>query len=232
MAIEYSIVIPVFNEAENLVDLNNEIIAAGSSLDGDFEIIYVDDQSSDTSLELMYSFESENSSVRTVCLAKHAGQSAALCAGFKSAQGEWIITLDADLQTPPAEIKKLVPHKGTYDMINGVRAHRQDTTLRRFSSSVARLTRRIILGDQTPDVGCSLRMIRREVTEVVPLFRNFHRFFPYLAARCGFNIVHVVVEHRKRKSGKSKYTTLGRLLEGIFDLGGVFWLSRRIMRKP
>ncbi|HEC69669.1 MAG TPA: glycosyltransferase [Candidatus Omnitrophica bacterium] len=226
---EFSVVVPIYNEENSLITLNEGILKVMDNLNVDYEVIYIDDGSIDSSLDILKEFKKRFPQIRIVSFKKNQGQSSALFAGFKEAKGKWIITLDADLQNPPQEILKLIEYKEAYDFITGVRIDRKDTLLRRLSSGVAKFFRWAVLRDKTKDVGCSLRVFKREVIEFIPLFKNFHRFFPFLAKKTGFKIKEVAVAHQSRRFGKSKYTTFKRLREGFFDLIGLFWLKRRII---
>jgi len=227
---EYSVIIPVFDEEESLPVLQEKITSVMRKCGSGYEVLYIDDSSRDNSFNILKGIKGKDPRVKVYSFENHQGQSAALCAGVRLAKGNWIITLDADLQNPPEEIAKLLVYKNEYDFITGIREKRQDSFMRIISSRTAWLFRRAVLKDSTKDVGCSLRCFRRNVAEAFPFFRNFHRFFPYLAGRIGFRIKEVKVKHSPRKFGKSKYSTLNRLGQGIFDLIGVFWLSKRILK--
>jgi dolichol-phosphate mannosyltransferase len=227
---EYSIVIPVYNEEESLKVLQEKINTAMSQISSDYEIVYVNDGSSDASLKVLNTLASQDLKIKIVSFKENKGQSTALAAGFRTCRGTWIITLDADLQNPPQEISKFLPFKETHDFITGIRIRRQDSIARRISSHIARFSRWLILRDTTTDTGCSLRMFKREIVERFPFFKNFHRFFAFLVQSMGFQIKEVNVEHQKRAFGASKYGNLKRAWEGIFDLWGVFWLARRLVR--
>ncbi len=227
---EYSVVIPVYNEEDSLKILHQRIAVFFSARAETYEILYINDASTDNSLEVLKSLEKEFINTRAYSLAKHAGQSAALCAGFLRARGIWVITLDADLQNPPEEIGKLLDFSKQFDCVTGIRQKREDSFTRILSSRIAYFFRRIILNDSIKDVGCSLRCFRRECILSFPFFANFHRFFPYVLRRMGYSVHQVPVLHQPRKFGYSKYSVANRLGKGIFDLVGIFWLSRRIMR--
>jgi glycosyltransferase involved in cell wall biosynthesis len=229
--IEYSIVIPVYNEKENLPHLNSAIFEIFRGSVDDFEILYVDDKSTDGSQAVLRLLAGEDMRIRPVFLKRHMGQSAALFFGFKEASGNWIITLDADMQVAPSEIARLLPLKDRFDMIEGVRRRRKDSFAKVCSSRIARCIRKVVLFDDTPDIGCPLKLFKYELLPHVPFFINFHRFFSYLVKRAGFRVHYVEVQHTGRRFGKSKYGILDRFLSGIFDLTGVFWLSRRIIKK-
>ena len=220
-------VIPVFNEEGCLRALHAELTAVMEKMPGGYEIIYIDDGSTDSSSEVLPQL---TPAAKIISFPQNQGQSTALYAGFKAAQGSWIITLDADGQNPPQEIPRLLKARGGVDFVAGIRKARKDNWWRKATSSGARFFRWLVLGDKTRDTGCALRAFRREVVEALPLFRNFHRFFPFLARAQGFSVKEVSVEHKKRTTGSSKYGTGQRLWQGLFDLWGVFWLKRRLMR--
>jgi glycosyltransferase involved in cell wall biosynthesis len=226
---EYSVVIPLFDEAESLQILQEDLHSVMADLGGEYEIIYVNDGSKDHSLDILNSLKDQYGEIRIISFEQNRGQSAALFAGFKAASGKWIITLDADWQNPPQEIYQLLEFKDDFDFVAGVRVKRKDTWWRKFSSHLARFFRWVVLKDQTQDIGCSLKLFKREVIGDMIFFKNFHRFFTFMARISGFSVKEVYVNHNIRKFGKSKYTTLDRLGEGIFDLWGVFWLKRRLL---
>lgn len=225
---EYSVVIPLFNEEESLPWLGQELGRVMALLGAEYEIIYVNDGSTDNSGKVLEEMKM-NPAVRIVSLKTNQGQSAALHAGFKHARGQWIITLDADGQNPPQEIMPLLRARDEVDFITGVRKVRRDSLARKLSSQTAKFLRRLVLGDTTRDTGCSLRVFRREITDNLPFFKNFHRFFPFLVKKRGFTIKEVYVQHNPRRFGRSKYGTFKRAGEGIFDLWGVFWLKKRLL---
>ena len=138
--------------------------------------------------------------------------------------------MDADLQNDPGDITTLLPYKEEFDFIAGIRKNRQDSLVRMVSSKIAYICRRIVLGDITKDTGCSLRLFRQEITDFTPFFHNFHRFFTYLVRKMGYKVVEIPVSHHSRKYGQSKYGIGNRLFQGIFDLWGVFWLGKRLLR--
>jgi glycosyltransferase involved in cell wall biosynthesis len=224
---EFSVVVPVFNEEESLPLLQKELHETMVKTGLPYEIIYIDDGSCDSSLEVLKELKNQYPKIMVLALARHAGKSAALEAGFKATSGRWIITLDADLQNPPGEILRLLEFKDDADFMMGIRKNRQDYFVRKVSSWVAMSLRRVALGDRTQDIGCALRVFKREVAQTVYLFNNFHRFFAYLARRKGFLVKEVPVAHNLRKFGRSKYGTFQRAVEGLFDLIGVIWLIKR-----
>ncbi len=229
--IEYSVVLPVFNEQENLVELQRRLANVMYNKSGIYEVIYVDDSSTDQSLDVLQRMKKDYLNLRVYSFSRHRGQSAAFYAGFTKAKGRWIITLDADLQNPPEEIDKLLALRDRYDFIVGIRRNRSDSRVRIISSRVARFFRRVFLGDPVLDTGCSLKCFRREILNDFIFFNHFHRFMPFLVSKLGYSVGEVEVKHMPRTKGRSKYNVANRLFAGAFDLFGVFWLYRRFIPK-
>jgi glycosyltransferase involved in cell wall biosynthesis len=225
-----SVVIPFRNEADSLPTLYSELAAVVDGLDIASEMIFVDDESTDGGASVLLGVAGADERFRMLSISPRSGQSAALEAGFGAARGEWIATLDADLQNDPADLPKLLAEIDRADCVNGVRMDRQDTFLKRIASRVANSTRRRILGDSVEDIGCSLRVMRAEHLERIKLFRGAHRFLPVLLAFEGARVVEVSVRHRPRLHGESKYAIGDRFLEAVFDLCAVFWMKKRISR--
>lgn len=227
MNIIYSVVIPVHNEEGNIEKLTKAIYNV-LGVPVNYEVIYVDDASEDKSKELLQRLSKEYKNLRAISLKKRYGQSGALYVGLKHCKGEIIITLDGDLQNPPQEIHKLLDelNKG-YDFVIGIRKNRQDKIIKRISSKIANWYRRITLGDIFLDIGCSLRVFRREVLNCIFPFKSLHRFLPYLALINKFKVSQVEVEHNPRMYGKTKYGIGKRLLDGLDDLKGMKWLKHR-----
>ena len=229
---ELSVVVPVKNEAENIAPLVAEIRAA---LDGvaAYEIVYVDDGSTDATAAALARGAADIPYLRVLRHGSSCGQSAAIRTGVKAARGEWIATIDGDGQNDPADIPRLLAmarEAGASTLIAGWRQKRKDTGWKRFSSRVANSVRSRMLGDATPDTGCGLKIFRREMFLDLPYFDHMHRFLPALVQRAGGRTVSVPVNHRPRARGVSNYGTLVRLLVGIVDLFGVMWLVRRSSR--
>lgn len=220
-----SIVVPAYNEAGNLPALVAEIRAAVAG--EDYEIVIVDDGSTDGTAATLRSLAAEEPALRPFRMPANRGQSAALAAGIHQARGEIVVTLDADLQNDPADIPRLIEALEGYDVVSGVRAQRNDTWLRRVSSRIANGIRRRALDDGISDVGCSLKAYRRGALEGVAPFNGWHRFLPALVQFSGARVIEIPVTHRPRRSGQSSYGVGNRLGRGIIDLLGVRWLKRR-----
>jgi len=231
-----SVVVPVKDEAENVLPLIREIAAA---LDGvtTFEIVYVDDGSSDQTPMRLDEARAEVPGLRVVRHDGCFGQSAAVHTGVRHAGAPLIATLDGDGQNDPADIPALLARfeaeGGSADarlLIAGWRAKRKDTWLKRMSSKIANAVRGGLLGDATPDTGCGLKVFPREMFLGFPAFDHMHRFLPALTIRAGGRVVSVEVNHRPRERGQSKYGLFNRLWVGIVDLFGVMWLKSRPVR--
>ena len=226
-----SVVIPVYNEVDNVDPLVHEI---GHALSGvAHEIVYVDDGSSDGTVEKLTELEQQIATLRVIVHPQNAGQSAAFCTGVRAARGKLIATLDGDGQNDPADIPKLLElHNGSPMpvLVAGARAKRNDSFVRRASSRIANHVRSRILKDGCLDTGCSLKLFRRDLYLLLPQFNHMHRFFPALFAREGVGIINVPVTHRPRSAGESKYGVGNRLWVGIADMFGVRWLIKRGFR--
>ena len=235
-----SVVVPVFNEQDNVGPLIGEIVAAlrgcalldGALLDGvGFEIVYVDDQSSDDTLQRLRQLKADVPELRVVRHMVQSGQSTAVRNGVKAARGAWIATLDGDGQNDPADIPKLLAERAQADatvkLFAGWRVQRQDSGSKRWASKWANAIRSRMLRDDTPDTGCGIKLFERAAFLELPYFNHMHRYLPALMQRSGWRTASVPVNHRVRSSGVSKYNNLNRALVGIADLRGVAWLIRR-----
>jgi dolichol-phosphate mannosyltransferase len=230
---ELSVVVPVFNERDNIPPLLAEIAAALRGR-ADFEIVYVDDASRDDSLDVLTRAKAQYPELRVIKHVAQSGQSTAIRNGVKAARGEWIATLDGDGQNDPADIPKLLAVRQespwTIKLFAGWRVDRKDTASKRFGSRFANGLRRRLLRDDTPDTGCGIKLFERAAFLDLPYFDHMHRYLPALMQRAGWQVKSVPVNHRPRGAGTSKYNNLGRALVGISDLRGVGWLIRRSKR--
>jgi len=235
-SVELSIVVPVRNEQDNVLPLLAEIhgVLAGRR---EFEVIYVDDGSTDGTGAVLRSAMAQYPRLRVIAHDRSCGQSAALFTGVRAACGEWIATLDGDGQNDPADLPKLLAARdapgrpANLQLLTGYRRARRDRWLKRVSSRIANGVRSRLLGDATPDTGCGLKLIERKIYLELPFFDHMHRFLPALVQRNGGSTVSIDVNHRPRERGRSNYGVLDRLWVGIVDLFGVMWLRRR-MRRP
>ena len=226
---ELSIVIPVYNEVDNVSALSEEVHAA---LEGrlDFELLFVDDGSTDGTAEVLAALAAQSPRLRVLHHRGNAGQSAALLTGARAARAEWLATLDGDGQNDPADLLRLWALRdraAPAALYIGHRVNRNDSPLRRLSSRVANGVRSRLLGDGAPDTGCGIKLMRRELFLALPYFDHIHRFLPALVRREGGTVESVPVNHRPRLRGHSKYGVGNRLWVGIVDLLGVLWLLRR-----
>lgn len=227
-----SVVVPVHNEVANLGPLLVEI---GAALDGQeaYEVVYVDDGSDDGTAERLAVLASEVPRLRVVRHRQRGGQSAAILTGVRAACGTWIVTLDGDGQSDPADIPSLlalIRNPGAppeLRLVIGHRRRRRDSMIKRFSSRVANRVRARWLGDATPDSGCGIKLFHRAAFLELPHFDHMHRFLPALFLRDGWRIASVPVNDRSRRHGLSHYGVLDRLWIGIVDLAGVLWLKHR-----
>jgi dolichol-phosphate mannosyltransferase len=228
--VEVSVVVPVKNEAENIEPLVQEIVAALSGV-APYEIVYVDDGSTDGTVEQLRRQQLVVPELRVIRHAVSCGQSAAVRSGVLAANGRLIATLDGDGQNDPADLPQLYRAlTGSLAMIAGQRTKRRDSRVKLISSRIANKVRRAILNDDTPDTGCGIKLFTREAYLRLPYFDHMHRFLPALMKREGFAVGLEPVNHRERTRGKSKYGINNRLWVGMVDLAGVWWLMKRRRR--
>ncbi|MFQ6082594.1 MAG: glycosyltransferase family 2 protein [Candidatus Aminicenantia bacterium] len=220
-----SIIIPVYNEQENLRELHQEIKNVLDKFKKNYEIIFVDDGSVDNSFSLLKQIHKENSRVKVIRLRKNFGQTAALSAGFDYLRGKMVVTMDGDLQNDPKDIPLLINKlEEGYDIVSGWRYKRKDKFFtRRLPSAIANWLISLITGIKLHDYGCTLKAFRKEVVKSIKLYGEMHRFIPAMASLIGVNIAEIKVNHRARKSGKSKYG-LSRTIKVVLDLVTVKFL--------
>ncbi|MBM3877062.1 MAG: glycosyltransferase family 2 protein [Verrucomicrobia bacterium] len=231
MPCELSIVVPVFNEAENVLPLAREVTAAMSAVSRSWELVLVDDCSTDDTWRRITEAHAADARVRGLRLERNSGQSAAVWTGFTATTSPVLATLDGDLQNDPADLPRLIGELDSCDFVSGWRASRRDTWLRRVSSRIARAARRGMLGVDVADSGCALRVFRRECLDGLFGFNGLHRFLPILVHGGGFRCREVPVNHRPRVAGVSKYGVWNRLGRGIADLFAMAWFRRRRVRR-
>ena len=233
LAPKLSVVVPVHNESENVGQLISEIRSVLATF-GEYEIIYVDDASSDDTYRLLRAISHDCEQLRVLRHQNNCGQSTSVCTGVKAARADWVVTLDGDGQNDPADIPNLwAKRPATLDLsephiICGHRHVRRDSVVKQVSSRLANAIRGYILKDVTPDTGCGIKLFPRQAFLALPYFDHMHRFLPALFLRQGGKVVSVPVNHRHRTKGESHYGTLGRLRVGVFDMLGVAWLQRRM----
>ncbi len=224
-----SIIVPVKDESPNILELAEEIRDAMSAQSLPWDVLWVDDGSTDNTLALLKGLNAKDPRHRFLSFQQNCGQSAALVAGFNACEGDVIATLDGDRQNDPGDIPRLVAHlqAGDADMVNGYRAERRDSLVRKIASRIANGFRNMTTGKTVRDVGCSTRVFKRECIKDLPRFKGLHRFLPTLIALKGYRLTEVPVNHRPRGKGTTKYTINNRLWVGIYDIFGVMWLRRR-----
>lgn len=226
---EISLVVPVYNEEENLPVLVEQIFTAMRPGNRPWELILVDDGSSDNSLAVIRGIASATPEVRYLAFAANCGQSAAFAAGFQDARGEVVVTLDADLQNDPADIPSMLSlySQGGYDMVIGWRAKRQDSWGKRWASKLGNAARNYLSRENVHDTGCSLKVLRAAMARKIPMFTGMHRFLPTLMKMQGAKVAEVKVNHRYRLHGTSKYGIWDRARKTFFDLLAIRWMQAR-----
>ena len=222
-----SIVFPVHNEADSLGELLSRLLPVLKGLNQSYEVIFVDDASTDRSWEVMKELRANNPHVRVIRFRKNCGESAALEAGFKATRGDVVVAMDADLQSDPKDIPGLLEKLKEYDVAWGLRAERKDEWLRSLMSWGGNTLRQVIMGDNARDAGSPLRVMRREVVQKVKLFKGLHRFYPTLCRMEGFKVIEIPISHFPRKFGESKYNIRNRLFKFLVDLVAVKWMQNR-----
>lgn len=225
--IEISVVVPVYNEEGNLPVLIPALVEVLKNLGRSYEMIFVDDGSSDESRRILKEMASEHASLRILRFKENRGLSTALVAGMREAQGEIIVTLDSDLQNDPADIPRLLEYLDRYDMATGWRQKREDKWLKKISSKIGNLVRNWVSGENIQDSACTLRAFKKECIQEIPVFNGMHRFLSTLVKMRGFGIIEVPVAHHPRRFGKSKYNIRNRMVRSFIDLLAVRWMKRR-----
>ncbi|MDP8233391.1 MAG: glycosyltransferase family 2 protein [Candidatus Saelkia tenebricola] len=222
-----SVVIPLYNEQENINLLYSELKEVLDGIDAEYEILFINDGSEDESLALLRSINSNDSQVKLISFQKNYGQSAALKAGFERSLGEVIVTMDADLQNDPHDIPKLMSciNQG-YDLVSGWRKKRVDSLKKRISSKIANRVRNSIIRDNINDTGCMLKAYRKDAIKGLEIYSGMHRFLPVLLKMRGAKVVEIEVNHRARRFGKTKYGIKNRLWKSLIDTFIVLWMKK------
>lgn len=225
-----TLVIPLFNEEESIIPLSHEIRKAMSRLNTNYEVILVDDGSTDTSLQKLKEITRTDNRFRYLSFRKNYGKSAALHVGFKAAVGDVVVTMDADLQDDPQEILNLLKKlQEGYDLCSGWKKKRQDPFIKKISSKFFNFVTRIMSGIKIHDFNCGLKAYRKEVVEIVKVYGELHRYIPVLAKWQGFSITEIPVMHHPRRYGKTKFG-ITRFFKGFIDLVTVVFVTRYIKR--
>jgi dolichol-phosphate mannosyltransferase len=232
MSPDLSVVFPVYNEEENLPILMEEIARALDGKGWSYEVVAVDDGSTDRSLAVLRDLRAKYPSLRILAFEKNSGQTAALDAAWRGAHGRLVVSLDADLQNDPADIPKmmLALESSEADMVIGVRVNRHDTWSRKMQSRIGNGVRNWITNDRITDTGCSLKLVKREAIDKVKLYTGMHRFLPTLVRMAGYKVIEMPVNHRARKFGTSKYGAMNRAFRGFVDCMAVRWMGKRMLR--
>ncbi|NGX43436.1 MAG: Undecaprenyl-phosphate 4-deoxy-4-formamido-L-arabinose transferase [Chlamydiae bacterium] len=230
MPIEYSIIIPLKNEEGNIRELIDEVDPVMQSLAKPWELICIDDGSTDQTLPLLENLAKEKPYLRAIVFSKNYGQSSAFDAGFQAAKGNFIITLDGDRQNDPADIPKLIEVSKNYDLVCGIRKKRKDSFIKKITSLLANQVRSRFCRDGIQDTGCSLKLYRRECLLKIKMYHGMHRFLPALFQLEGFRVGEIAVSHRERIKGKTKYNFLNRSFNTVADMLAVRWMINRKLK--
>jgi len=225
--IKISVILPAYNEKENLLLLIPEVADAVSGVTSDYEILLIDDGSTDGTHEIAEGLIARFPSLKYIRIKKSRGLSVVLAAGFEYSSGQIIVTMDSDLQYDPRDIPRLLENIDGYDMVCCHRQNRRDTLLKRISSKIANKFRRSITKDEINDAGCIFRAFRKECLKSIALFNGFHRFLPALFKFRGFKVIEIKVKHLPRRYGESKYNIRNRIFKGILDTLAVKWMQIR-----
>ena len=225
--IEISVVVPIFNEEESIPILIPKLVEVLNDLNSLYEVILVDDGSSDGSLKILKEMVSRYPFLRILRFKENRGSSTVLVAGVREAQGRKIVTIDSDLQNDPEDIPKLLEYLGRYDMAAGWRHKREDPWLRRISSRIANAVRNWLSGEKINDSVCPLRVFKKECFKDIPKFNGMHRFLPTLMKMEGYRVIEVPVSHHPRRFGRSKYNIRNRMWRSFIDLLAVRWMKNR-----
>ncbi|RLB06705.1 MAG: glycosyltransferase [Deltaproteobacteria bacterium] len=227
MPTDISIVIPVYNEEDNILPLLSELQGELDKLGRSYEIVFVDDGSRDRSFEILKGVASLNRKIKVIRFKENRGQTAAFDAGFKIAKGNIVVTMDADLQNDPKDIHLLLEKIGEFDVVCGWRYKRRDPWIKIASSRIANFVRNKLSQEDIIDTGCSLKAYKRECLKRLKLFNGMHRFLPTLLKMEGFKVTQIKVNHRPRKFGRTKYNIRNRIIRSFVDLLAVRWMKRR-----
>lgn len=230
MTIKYSIVIPLKDEEENVEELVQEIEPVMQGLKEDWELICVNDGSTDGTAAILDRLSHEKPYLRVITFDRNYGQSSAFDAGFRNAKGEFIITMDGDRQNDPADIPKLLREAPRHDLVCGKRIGRQDPWIKKITSRIANAIRSRFCKDGIQDTGCSLKVYRASCFHQIKLYEGMHRFLPALFQIEGFSVAEVPVHHRPRAKGETKYNFFNRSFNTIADMFAVRWMRKRHLR--
>lgn len=224
---KYSVVVPLKNEEENIIDLINELEPIMQKLNQPWELLCINDGSTDNTFRILLNLIKEKTYLRVLNFDRNYGQSSAFDAGFKNARGEWVITLDGDRQNDPNDIPKLLLHIEKNDLICGHRINRRDPWHKKVTSKLANFVRSRLCKDDVQDTGCSLKAYRKSCLNHIKMYKGMHRFLPALFKIEGFRVMEIPVNHRERTKGVTKYNFFNRSFNTIADLLAVRWMAKR-----
>ncbi|MGL4392951.1 MAG: glycosyltransferase family 2 protein [Fusobacteriaceae bacterium] len=227
---EISVVVPVYNELENIANVVTQVSKSLEKRFEKFEILFINDGSTDGSFELLEKLKTENSVVKVFHFKKNYGKSAALAAGFTIALGDLIVMMDGDLQNDPEDIHLLIDQVPQYDMVNGMRATREDGLKRKIASKIGNGFRNFVTGDNIKDTASPLKLFKKDVAKSYQMFDGLHRFLPTLAKYRGYKVIEVPVRHYDRMYGVSKYKVFGRGIQAFTDVFAVKWMKNKILK--
>jgi dolichol-phosphate mannosyltransferase len=225
--VEISVVIPAYNEEQNVTGLVERMKEVFEPLERSFEVVFVDDGSTDKTLDALRQQKQSKPWLRVIALDRNHGQTCAMAAGFEASRGAIIATLDADLQNDPAEIPRLIEMLNGCDAVAGWRVNRQDPWLRRVATRIANGVLNRLSGESIHDSACSLKVYKRACIEGLTLYEGLHRFMPTLVKIRGFKVMEVPVSHHRRNAGKAKYGVWNRMFRAFVDLLAVRWMKKR-----
>ena len=226
-----SVVIPIYNEEENVTPLLAELVLILEKLERNFEIICINDASTDNSQTLLEGLKTKYPQLKVIVHTVNCGESAATATGFQQARGEYIVTMDGDLQNDPADIPTLlhiIEQRGLA-AVCGIRRKREDDIVKRISSRTANAVRNLITGDDISDAGCTFRALRRTALYEIPVFNGMHRFLPTILRFQGYEVEEILVNHRPRTMGVSKYGVGNRMFRGLIDCIAMRWWQKRVV---
>ncbi|MFP4332781.1 MAG: glycosyltransferase family 2 protein [Campylobacterales bacterium] len=225
---DFSLIVPVYNEEDNIIPLFEKVDDMAKKASLEYEIVFVDDGSSDRSREIVDELVDKYNGVRKIYFTQNNGQSAAIAAGIRAASKSAIVTIDADLQNDPYDIPSFLKELENFDVVCGYRKKRQDNLIRQISSRVANRVRNFFTQDNLRDIGCALRAYRADSgVKDIYFFNGIHRFIPAIMLFEGKSITEIPTNHHPRIHGESKYTLFNRLFKVIYDLFGVQWMKSR-----
>lgn len=230
MKYSISFVVPVYNEEKNIELLYKELKEIADKISDDYEIIFIDDASTDKSQILIKKIATYDKKVKYIFFEENSGQSAALYAGFQKASKDITITLDGDLQNDPKDIPRMLEYYGEYDMINGWRKQRNDSIFKKVGSKIGNFFRNIMTNETIKDTGCGLKVMKTDILKRIKMYKGLHRFLPTLMRLEGARVIEIPVNHRKRIYGHSHYSNLKRAFSGFYDLISVRWMIKRFIK--